>query len=292
MSTSTSIASSAMLVELNINSWTANVTDRNISNELNDTKGATARAAKVTKNLFAGTSLLYDINKFDAACRLWHQSQTVPWSDRGPRLLPASNFFEYKHSLSNRQAIREDMVANFLDQYEHLVSQAENVLGDMYDPLDYPPKHEVIHSFSFRYSFLPVPTSGDFRVDVGNEAIEELRKQFDEEVENRIKAGVDDVCDRLRTSLVHMSTKLDGFETVSEDGKPKRKRIHDSMITNARDLCDVLKHLNLTNDPKLEEARRRFNTLVQTVDVEDLKESAPTREKVKSELDDILSKFN
>ena len=69
-----SIASSAMLVDLNINSWTANVTDRGISDEINDTKNAKARAAKVTKNLFAGTSLLSDINKFDARIRLWHQS--------------------------------------------------------------------------------------------------------------------------------------------------------------------------------------------------------------------------
>jgi small nuclear ribonucleoprotein (snRNP)-like protein len=120
----------------------------------------------------------------------------------------------------------------------------------------------------------------------------ELQKQFDEAVESRIRNGVEDVYGRLRDSLVHMSTKLEEVKEVDENGKEKKKRIHDSMITNARDLCDILKHLNLTNDEKLEEARRRFSEVVNTYDTEDLKESEDTRAKVKSEVDDILSKFN
>lgn len=287
-----SIASSAMLVDLNINSWTANVTDRGISDEINDTKNAKARAAKVTKNLFAGTSLLSDINKFDARIRLWHQSQTLPWADRGARLLASSRFFDYKQMLSYYEAQRGDMVQRFYDQYDDLVKEAENVLGDMWVASDYPDKGQILHNFNFRYSFLPVPTSGDFRVDVGNEAMEELKKQFDEEVESRIRNGVEDIYSRLRDSLVHMSTKLEEDTAPGPDGKPKKKRIHDSMITNARDLCDVLKHLNLTQDPKLEAARRRFNMVVNSVDTEDLKQSEEVRSKVKSEIDDILSQFN
>lgn len=287
-----SIATSAMLVDLNINSWTANITDRGISDEVNDTKNAKARAAKVTKNLFAGTSLLSDINKFDARIRLWHQSQTLPWADRGARLLASSRFFDYKQMLSHYEAQRSDMVNRFYDQYDDLVKEAENVLGDMWVSTDYPPKGQIITFFNFRYSFLPVPTSGDFRVDVGNEAMEELKKQFDDEVENRIRNGVEDIYGRLRDSLVHMSTKLEEVTEVDANGKPKKKRIHDSMITNARDLCDVLKHLNITQDPKLEEARRRFSAIVNKVDTEDLKDSEEVRSNVKSQIDDILSQFN
>jgi len=290
--TNISIASSAMLVDLNIKSWTANITDRSMSDEVNVTKNAKAKVAKVTKNLFAGTSLLADINKFDARIRLWHQSQTLPWSDRGARLLAASNFFNYKQTLSHYEMQRGDMVETFHDRYDDLVKEAENVLVDMFVASDYPSKHEIIHSFSFRYSFLPVPTAGDFRIDVGNEALEELQKQYEEALESRIQNGVEEVYGRLRDSLVHMSNKLEEAAEPAEGEKNKKRRIHDSMITNARDLCDVLKHLNLTQDPKLEEARSRFNAVVHSVDTEDLKESEEVRSKVKSEVDDILSKFN
>lgn len=286
------IATSAMLVDLNIHSWTASIIDRSISDEVNVVKNAKAQAAKVTKNLFAGTSLLADINKFDARIRLWHQHNTLPWADRGSRLLPSSQFFEYKQMLTHFERTRSDMVMRFVDEYDELVKQAENVLGDMYVATDYPEKEKIAGHFIFRYSFLPVPTAGDFRVDVGNEALDELRAQFDSAVEGRIQAGVKDVHDRLRDSLLHMSTKLDEFTEVGADGKTKKKRIHDSMLLNARELCDVLRHLNLTNDGKLEEARRRFSAVVNSVDTEDLKESEDARERVKSEVDDILSKFN
>lgn len=286
------IASSAMLVDLNIHSWTASIVDRGISDEVNVVKGAKAQAAKVTKNLFAGTSLLADINKFDARIRLWHQQNTLPWADRGSRLLPSSQFFEYKQMLSHFERTRSDMVTRFVEEYDELVKQAENVLGDMYVASDYPEKEHIAGHFVFRYNFLPVPTAGDFRVDVGNEALDELRAQFDSAVEDRIRAGVEDVYERLRNSLVHMSTKLEEFIEVGSDGKVKKKRVHDSMLTNARELCSVLQHLNLTNDEKLEEARRRFSAVVNSVDTEDLKESEDARERVKSEVDDILSKFN
>ena len=38
----------------------------------------------------------------------------------------------------------------------------------------------------------------------------------------------------------------------------------DSLIENARELCDVLTRLNLTDDPKLETLRRQTELLVQS----------------------------
>lgn len=287
-----SIASSAMLVDLNIHSYTANVTDRAISDEIEAHKGAKTRAGKYTKNLFAGTTELSDINKFDAKIRLWHQSQTLPWSDRGVRLLPSSRFFEYKNMLNHFERVREEMVDNFLVRYDDLIAAAENVLDQMFDRSQYPEKSTIAGAFIFRYSFLPVPTVGDFRVDIGNEAMEELRKQFDSNIEDRIREGVEDIYARLRNSLVHMSEKLQDTNEVDKDGKPKKKRYHDSLITNARELCVTLQSLNLTNDQKLEQARQRFSQVISDIDTEDLKESPIVRSRVKSEVDDILSAFN
>lgn len=287
-----SIASSAMLVDLNIHSYTANVTDRAISDEIEANKGAKTRAGKYTKNLFAGTTELSDINKFDAKIRLWHQTQTLPWSDRGVRLLPSSRFFEYKNMLNHYERLRGDMVDNFLNRYDDLIARAENVLDQMFDREQYPEKSDIAGAFIFRCSFLPVPTVGDFRVDIGNEAMDELRRQFDSNIEDRIREGVEDIYARLRNSLVHMSEKLEETTELDKNGKPKKKRYHDSLVTNARELCITLQSLNLTNDQKLEEARQRFSEIVRDIDTEDLKESPEIRSRVKSEVDDILSVFN
>jgi hypothetical protein len=64
------------------------------------------------------------------------------------------------------------------------------------------------------------------------------------------------------------------------------------LITNAQELCGLLTHLNITKDPKLEEARRSLELTMLGVDIDDIKEHATVRNSVKSKVDDILNKFN
>ena len=87
-----SIASSAMLVEMSISTWTARKLDKKVSTQVDFDKNMKTRAGNYNKNLLAGTGFLDTITKYAATARAWHLSQTLPWSDNGLRLLPMSNF--------------------------------------------------------------------------------------------------------------------------------------------------------------------------------------------------------
>jgi hypothetical protein len=50
--------------------------------------------------------------------------------------------------------------------------------------------------------------------------------------------------------------------------------------------------LNITKDPKLEEARKSLELTMLGVDIEDIKEHADVRSNVKNKVDEILNKFN
>jgi predicted secreted Zn-dependent protease len=78
--------------------------------------------------------------------------------------------------------------------------------------------------------------------------------------------------------------------TVGEEGK--RKVFHGTMITNARELVGLLRRLNVTNDPKLEEARRDLEHALTNTDTETIKESDYVRETVKQKVDAIINKYN
>ena len=54
----------------------------------------------------------------------------------------------------------------------------------------------------------------------------------------------------------------------------------------------MLKHLNITQDPKLELARAELEATIKGYDVSDLRESFTAREAVKQKVDLILAKFN
>lgn len=284
-----SISTSSMLVDLSIRSWTGTKIDRTTTMMVDAVNSTTTNAGKYQKNLFAGTKDLHDINKFDSRIRAWNISQTLPWSDKGQRLLPSSKFFDYKQALSNYEAMRGQKITKFLENYDSLILQASQALGSLFMLDDYPDQMQVAKQFEFKYSFLPVPVAGDFRVDVGNDAIAELHSQFNSSVNDRVRTAMADVTWRLEDCLRRMSERLTDDDN---DTEAKKKIFRDTLVTNAQELVLDLKHLNITNDPKLESARVQLSKAVDGLNAETLRDSSHTRQEVKAEVDDILSKFN
>ena len=76
---SISIASSAVLIDLNLSVWTARKLDRNVSKEIDARKQATTRAGNYNKHILAGSDQLDAINKLGGEIREWHTRQTLPW---------------------------------------------------------------------------------------------------------------------------------------------------------------------------------------------------------------------
>jgi hypothetical protein len=93
--------------------------------------------------------------------------------------------------------------------------------------------------------------------------------------------------DRLYDELQSLSTKLH-----DEEGVETKKRYHDSLLENPQHLCNLLTKLNITGDPKLEEARRDLERALLGVDMEDIKEYQHIRSDVKSKVDAIIEKFD
>lgn len=281
-----SITSSSVLTELNISVWTANKLDRATTNKLTSDSRASTDAAQVRKNLMAGTTLRKDIADFAAGCRLWHNSRTLPWSDRGARLLPTSLFMAYKQEANARRDRFNQMVTQFLTDYPQLKAQAQRHLGDLFNEADYPDTDEVASKFGFRLVFSPVPESGDFRLDIPAQELDEMRKEYDTNFVSRVEEAMRTPWEQLHKMLSVMSEKL-----IEPEGEDKR-RWHDTFITNAHEMCQMLTHLNVTKDPKLEDARRKLETALVGVDIDDIKEDEFVRAEVKTKVDAILSGFD
>lgn len=280
-----SIASSAMLIELSVKAWPAVKTDRKVSEEVDAAKNTQTRAGSYQKNLMAGTKLLHDINKFAARIRSWNSFMTLPWNDNGMRLLPSSKFFDYTAAMAQHRAEYEEMVDEFIRQYDDMIAAAALNLGDMFDRSEYPPVEEVKRRFQFNFTISPLPVSGDFRVDIGNKANEDLQRQFEERFTERVADAMRENWQRLYECLKHISDRLE----VSASGD--RKVFRDTIISNAQELCDLLKHMNITNDPTLESARRELEDAVGGLNAEDMRQDELMRDDVKKRVDTILSKF-
>ena len=87
--------------------------------------------------------------------------------------------------------------------------------------------------------------------------------------------GVDEYVDNLRSGEV----------------KTKRRKIYDTTIQKALEMCESFKRFNLKNDSGLELARASLEKVLNGVKAEDIRDSDAVRHHVKEGIDDILSKF-
>jgi hypothetical protein len=275
------------MVEMNISVWTANKIDKSATDKVVSDNAAVQNAAQVRKNLMAGTSMRKDIADYAAGCRLWHNTRTLPWADKGARLLATSLFMDYKAEANVRRATFDKMVDNFMVQYPSLVQTANNYLGTLFNAEDYPSPDKVREKFGFRLVFSPVPEAGDFRLQVAEQDLNDLRQQYEESFNLRLSDAMREPWDRLHKLIAGMSEKL----TDADGGDENKKRYHDTLITNAQSLCGMLTHLNITKDPQLEQARRDLELTMLGADIDAIKESPEVRKGMKDKLDAILKQY-
>ena len=280
----------ALLVELNVSQWTARKLDRSTTDELVSNKHAQAKgAARVNKHLFAGRSELEVVSQHITETRSFVYDNTLPWSDSGIRLLPSARFMEFNTKLQQAEDKFYGLVTEFVTVYPSLITAQAMALGDMFNRNDYPAPTDIEHRFRFNVNYMPVPASGDFRVDIGNDAQEELRKKLSSLADERVEFAMKDIKTRLAEHLKRMSDRL-SVDYINGEAKPRK--FHDSLLDGAHDLCDMVDALNIINDPQLAEARKALKQAIGGIDVKDLRKDIPTRTDIKAQVDDVLSKFN
>jgi hypothetical protein len=280
----------AMLVELSVSQWTARKLDRTVSDELVANKHAQDKgAARVNKHLLAGRTELEVITKFVTETRATVYDNTLPWSDSGIRLLPSAKFMEFNAKLQQAEDKFYGLVTEFVSVYPSLITAQAMALGNMFKREDYPHPSDIEHRFRFSVNYMPVPSSGDFRVDIGNDAQEELRKKLSALADERVEHAMKDIKTRLLDHLKRMSDRLT-VDYVSGEAVPRK--FHDSLLNGAHDLCEMVQSLNVINDHQLNDARKALLKAIGNVDVKDLRKDVGARTEVKTQVDDILSKFN
>ena len=73
--------------------------------------------------------------------------------------------------------------------------------------------------------------------------------------------------------------------------KTKKRKIYDTTILKAKEMCETFKGFNLNGNEELEEARASLEKALSGVDAESIRESDAVRVAVKEDIDSILSKF-
>lgn len=280
------IANTSMLVNINLSVWTGRKLDKQVSAEVDVAKSTKTRAGNYHKNLFAGVDELAAVGRVSGKIRNWFHEQTLPWSDGGDRLLTMGNFKDFRDQLKVFETEFADAVTVFCDKYSTLISAQAFTMGALFDRAEYPDVDDIANKFALRYTFSPVPEVGDWRVDANTEDKKELEEHYRQAYNDRLGATTRDLWDRLHGVLTHMADRL------ADTTEGKGKIFRDSLLEGPVKLCELLTKLNVTNDPKLEAARKSLESAIYNIDIKDLRESQGARLEVKTQVDEILKRFD
>lgn len=282
--TTTAIHSRALLVWLTISTWSARRYDKKISQEVNTAHNASSDAGRYNKFLLPGDAATYKtLTALVGSIRAQHYNHSLAWSDAGWRLLPTANYMQYTKWFRDQQRIFTSQLDSFAADYPSLRAQAKIKLNGLYRDEDYPTVQDIRSKFALSVEYSPLPASGDLRVDLGADQIAAIEAAIIDRQGSALKMAVSDSWHRLYDVVSKISERLNTPDAI----------FRDSLIGNARDVCDTLKRLNVTDDPQLESMRATVMSELASASPDLLrdKQYKSHRATVAQSADDILARM-
>lgn len=263
------ISDRAMLASVRITQWTARKLDKRVTAEVNESHGAGADAGRYNKALLSKGALA-KVAAIASAARTLHYERTLPWSDDGNRVLPATGYLEFASKMKALRADFDSAVAEFVGGYPAFVADARIKLNGLFDAADYPSAGDIARRFGFDVVLLPMPDARDFRVDVGDAESAAIRADIEARTAETIKAGMADLASRIAKTVGAMAETL-GESRTNKAGETTSAIFRDSLVGNVRDLCALLPGLNITGDSRIAEFAARMESELLRHDAADLR---------------------
>ena len=270
----------AILVQLNISTWSANKLDKEISAETSAIKGAISNSVRTHKSLLPMCDLLDDIKKKASLIRTKFYENTLPWGVKGIQILPTANYLAFMTDFRKERAEYEQLVNRFVPEYPQLVVDAQRFLGAAYKPADYPEAYEIGDKFKMDMQVMPVPNT-DFRVNIADEELQRIHDEVEARFKQAAKGAMMDVWQRLYDKVKHLAEKLDDPKAI----------FRDSTVNHLVDLCEMLPRLNVMDDPDLEAMRQEVEAKLAGYNPDTLRADVKVRQTVATEANDIAAKM-
>tara|TARA_R100001163_G_scaffold2804_2_gene4309 strand:- start:1656 stop:2684 length:1029 start_codon:yes stop_codon:yes gene_type:complete len=283
------IASSAVLVTFN----------RSIPSFIRKDKEGAKRndaATGAKRGVHRGTKKIIDCPEHDAMVKCgndfyqYHMRKTVAWK-HAEQMLHNNNYKDYRAEDLRVMGGKDrtgifytELVPAFLDAYPHARQRAAREMGAAFDPTLYPSVWELQKSIRMEVVYEPVPTGGDFRLDIPAEAQQEMRETYEKAMQQRVQTMAQSMWKRLLKPLKNMSEKLD----YDDEGKPRNGNFQRTIVQNVTEIVDLMRDCNFNNDPDMTRVQQELRVALTGVNADMLKASPSQRIKTKEDVDRII----
>jgi hypothetical protein len=224
------------------------------------------------------------ISNFDAEVSRYLESVCLPF-EKGIHLCPLPLLQQVDQQLKALSEQRPALVEAFLSVYPTLCAQAPERHRALHDPRDFRSVDRVREAFSFswRYVSFGVP-----------DKLREIAPELWDEERNKVAQLMTDAAKEaqqvMRTALAELVQHLADRLQTTDDGKPVR--LHKSAVSKLLDFLDTLDFRNVTNDAELKRLAEEARSLVDRVNVKNLKGTTELREHVRTGMQQIATQLD
>lgn len=271
--------------------WTGAITDSVTSNEVTASKKAAADAGKFVKVLIKSSALAKVRNALNKA-RMALYSNSVPWL-ASSHLVKVDRMERVSALIEEQRQEFDEAVAQFIDEYPRLLEGAEERLGSLFDPADYPKQEHLKGKFNFAVTWLPFTQVNPEQLAMfDSEAAKLVQGSVAEAIERARKEAHAEMIDRAVESVSGVAGALERYSKASDAGE--RAVLHESRIESLKQTAQDLKDYTFAEGSyRLGSIDDAAKALVETASegVDTFKESAAARAKAASDLAKIKERL-
>lgn len=280
----------ATMATLHTKRWHAKVKDRKSGHDIAVANDADETAFETRKRLLAGADTeLKAIHKAIDTARAKYYAMTLPWTTTGlddvgrrsgARIMPNTQFFEFITEMGNCKAEMVAALDKFVPLYPQLVQEARKKLGRRFDPTEYPPAEAIRSYFDLTFDFMPIPEGGDFK-GLPQQQCDALSNALSNKTRVMVENAMQDLWMRAHEAIGRMAERLSHPD----------KLFHYTLVDNVRQVASQLKHLNVTDDPRIRDLQQYVEQYLTKHEVDDLRKNPVLRTQIGAYAQDALEKM-
>jgi len=227
----------ALMVRLTRKKLNRNKTDKALSEELTKLKSVNeAGAVRVNKSLFTKESTDAYMKIYSEASKYFYRV-TLPWDDKGYRLLSIDIFEEFSKKFKSFSNQYRKHVLDFIDKVAEHVEAAKGVLGEAFDASDYTflldnggvDTEHLLAQFALDIEYDVVTSGDDLRAVLTEADREAVAAQIDEQAMQKFGKAQAHIVQTLHDHIFAIHERLCEGDKV----------FRDTLIGNLNDLCTL-----------------------------------------------------
>lgn len=229
------------------------------SKRLIDTKNATYRTLTAIKS---------------QASSYW-RSMTLPYPQEGVRLIKQADVAAFEDKMREYKEQLAAAASNLQLEYESIKEAAREKLGDLFNPLDYPPTLEGV--FEIKWEYPPVEPP-NYLMTFNPELYAQEQSRIQQRFEAAVIMAEDAFAEQLQEMIAHLIERL----TDEPDGTKKQFRA--SAIENFKEFYENFRRMNVRSNAQLDGLIQQANDLVAGIDPADLRKNGDLRRNLSQQM--------